>query len=101
MDEQPRAAVLIVDDETAQLDALCATLADEGYASAAFSAPEPALAALRDRRFDLLIAGLTLPQMDGIALLRAAQEIDRDLVGIIVTDRRAERDAIAALEHGA
>lgn len=101
MNAQPKAALIIVDEEPAQANALCAMLAEEGYATAGFDSPIQALAALRDRRFDLLIAGLTMSQMDGTALLRAAQEIDGDLIGILVTDRAAEHAAIAAMKHGA
>src|SRR5207302_3261900 len=91
MNPTPLARLLIVDDESAQVLALCHTLAAAGYAtSGAGSGPE-ALCALRtaaaDRAaaFDVLVTDLMMPGMDGIALLRAAQEIDPDLVGLLMT----------------
>ena len=68
-----RARLLIVDDEPAQLRALCDTLKLEGYAIQGFSSAQQALAALRSGEFELLITDLMLPEMDGIALCNAAQ----------------------------
>jgi len=70
MNSSPIARLLIVDDETALMTALCNTLETEGYATTGFTSAREALAKLRERQFDLLLTDLMMPEMDGIALLR-------------------------------
>src|SRR5580692_7640801 len=81
----PTSKLLIVDDEPAQMNVLCDALEPAGYTTACFASAEAALAALREQAFDLVLTDLNMPGMDGIAFLRAAREIDPDLVGIIMT----------------
>src|SRR6185503_5871253 len=51
--------------------------------------------------FELLLADLMMPQLDGIALLRAALGIDKDLVGIIMTGQGTVDTAVEAMKVGA
>src|SRR5689334_4321394 len=76
------ARLLIVDDEVPQMKALCDTLRDRGYETTGFASAVDAVAAMRDKRFDLLLSDLTMPGMDGISLLQTANKIDPDLVAI-------------------
>lgn len=101
MDTSPPARVLIVDDEAAQVTALCRTLRSEGYSTTGFTLASEALAALRHGTFDILITDLTMPEMDGIALLRAAGEVDPDLVGIVMTGHGTIGTAVEAMKSGA
>jgi signal transduction histidine kinase len=96
-----RARLLIVDDEEALMTALCKTLEAEGYAVTGFSSARLALEQLRQSQFDLLLTDLMMPEMDGIALLRAAQEIDRDLAGVVMTGHGTVDTAVQALHGGA
>src|SRR5216683_2638210 len=98
MSTTPIAKLLIVDDEAALMTALCKTLEQQGYAAAGFTSAKEALAALRDQQFDLVLTDLMMPEMDGIVLLRAAQEIDRDLVGIVMTGHGAIDTAVGAMK---
>ena len=107
MNPAPLARLLIVDDESAQVIALCRTLALEGYATAGAGSGPEALCALRaaaaDRAgaFDVLITDLMMTDMNGIALLRAAQDIDPDLVGLVMTGDGTIDTAIEAMKSGA
>ena len=65
-----RPRILVVDDEAAQMRALCDTLRDQGYDTTGFTDARSALNALGSTRFDLLLADLMMPAMDGITLLR-------------------------------
>lgn len=95
------ARLLIVDDEAAQMKALCDTLEDEGHVTTGFTSARQALAAMRAQEFDLLITDLMMPEMDGIELLRAAQAIDAHVVGIVMTGHAAIDTAVAAMKAGA
>lgn len=99
--DDPLPRVLIVDDEPAQMKALCDTLRDHGYDTMGFSQGEAALEALRTQPFDLLLTDLMMPGMDGISLLRHAVSIDPNLVGIVMTGHGAIDTAVEAMKTGA
>ena len=93
--------LLIVDDERAQMEALCNTLGAEGYTTTGYSSAKQALAALSAGRFDLLLSDLMMPDMDGIALLNASRQIDANLIGIIMTGHGTIDTAVKAMQCGA
>lgn len=93
--------LLVVDDEAAQVEALCRTLEDEGYSVMGFTGTGPALAALRGGSFDIVLTDLTMPGMDGIAFLNAAREIDPGLAGIVMTGHGTIATAVDAMKAGA
>jgi len=93
--------ILVVDDEAAQMQALCDTLPAQGYDTVGFTDGASALTELQSNRCDLLLADLMMPGLDGIALLRAAQQIDPDLVGIIMTGAGTISSAVDAMKAGA
>ena len=96
-----RPRLLVVDDESRQMEALCRTLTPEGYDVTGFSVPEEALTALREQPFDVLLTDLMMPGMDGLALLRAALQIDPDLVSIMMTGQGSVTSAVDAMKIGA
>jgi signal transduction histidine kinase len=93
--------LLIVDDEPAQMRALSTTLENEGYFVAGFTSGKQALEQLRQQSFDLLLTDLTMPEMDGITLLRSAQTIDPNVVGLVMTGHGSIESAVAAMKAGA
>jgi signal transduction histidine kinase len=95
------ARLLIVDDELAQLTALCDILGQEGYVTRGFSGGREAIAALREEPYDALLTDLMMPQIDGITLLRACHDIDRDLACIVMTGHGTVSTAVEALKAGA
>jgi signal transduction histidine kinase len=101
MNNMTGARLLIVDDEAALMTALCKTLELEGYFATGFTSARRALEELAKHEFDILLTDLMMPEMDGIALLRAAQEIDRDLAGIVMTGHGTIDTAVKALQSGA
>ncbi len=95
------ARLLIVDDEIAQLRALCDTLGHEGYATQGFDSPQAALAGLQPGEHDLLLTDLQMPGMDGIALISAVHDIDPDIGAIVMTGNGAIDTAVRAMRNGA
>ena len=95
------ARVLIVDDEIAQVEALCNTLSEQGYEVQGCHRAEDGLAALRRGSFDLLLSDLMMPGMSGIELMRQAQAIDASLVTVIMTGAGSIDSAVEAMRSGA
>jgi signal transduction histidine kinase len=101
MKDSGAARLLIVDDEAAQRHALSETLQVQGFEAIGCASGEAALAELRQRPVDLLLTDLMMPGTDGIALLRAAREIDPTLVVIIMTGEGTIATAVEAMRSGA
>jgi signal transduction histidine kinase/DNA-binding response OmpR family regulator len=93
--------VLIVDDEVELMTALCESLTHQGYQALGRTSAHEALALLQAQDIDLLVCDLMMPEMDGIALLRAALEIDPHLIGIIMTGQGTLQTAVDAMKAGA
>jgi two-component system, sensor histidine kinase and response regulator len=93
--------LLIVDDETAQMRALCDTLALEGYTTRGFNVAKEALAAVRPGDFDLLLTDLMMPEMDGIALSSAVRQLDPTIAVVLMTGHGTIDTAVRALKDGA
>lgn len=100
-DRSLAARLLIVDDETLHMKALCETLRAHGYETTGVNTGERALVALREEKFDLLLTDLMMPGMDGIELLKAALATDANLVGIIMTGQGTITTAVEAMKVGA
>jgi signal transduction histidine kinase len=94
-------SLLIVDDEAALVAALTNSLRPYAYEVLGVSSVAEALAALRSRRFDLLLVDLKMPEMSGITLLREAQLIDPQLAGIVMTGHGTIATAVEAMQVGA
>src|ERR1700744_795988 len=98
-DTVPR--LLIVDDEAAQLRALCDTLSLEGYATEGFSSGRDALSSLSAGKFNLVLTDLMMPEMDGITLINAAKKVDPWLGAIVMTGHGTIDTAVRAMQEGA
>ena len=78
------ARLLIVDDEESYRQVLSVVFKNEGYAVETASDGRAALAHLKDNPCDLIISDVRMPDMDGIALLKAVRELPVD-VGMVLT----------------
>lgn len=96
-----RARLLIVDDEVAVMTTLQEMLSESGYEAVGLTSGSAALQAVQEQQFDVLLADLMMPDMDGIDLLRAGQAIDPYLVGIIMTGHGTLETAVEAMQAGA
>jgi two-component system sensor histidine kinase/response regulator len=95
------ARLLIVDDEKAQMRALCDTLQLEGYSTTGFHSAREALSTLQAGAFDLLLTDLMMPELDGIALIGAARKIDPALGALVMTGHGTIDTAVQAMQSGA
>ena len=95
-----RSRVLVVDDEASIRDLLAKTLALAEYDVDTASDAATALSRVRTSAYDLLIADLRMPGMDGLALIRQVKGIRADLPVIIITGYSSETSAIEAVNLG-
>ena len=79
--------ILVVDDHAATREPLAKLLRYEGYDTAAAANGAEALAAVRERKPDLVVLDLLMPKMDGLTFLdEASRELGgADLPVIVVT----------------
>ncbi|MGZ6210111.1 MAG: HD domain-containing phosphohydrolase [Syntrophales bacterium] len=93
--------LLIVDDEAKLMAVLRELLTKHGYDAVGFTSGKEALEDLKTQKFDLLLTDLMMPEMDGIALLRASLEIDPNLMAIMMTAQGTIETAVEAMKIGA
>ncbi len=96
-----RHSVLLVDDERFARTVYCDYLRATGYEVAAAEDAASALAALRGRRFDVLITDVILPGSDGLELLAAAKQLDPDIEALVITALDRVDPAVRAMKSGA
>jgi len=96
--ERPR--ILVVDDEASIRDLLSKTLALAEYDVDVAPDGRSALDRLRLYPYDLLIADLKMPGMDGLTVIREAKRYKSDLPVIIITGYSTESSAIEAVNLG-
>ncbi|MEK7863022.1 MAG: PAS domain S-box protein, partial [Chloroflexota bacterium] len=90
-----------MDDEVELMEALCEMLRDKGYEVDGFASETKALAALHGADYDILLADLMMPELNGVELLKAGLQIDSHLVGIIMTGQGTVQTAVEAMKAGA
>jgi len=95
------AAVLLVDDERFARTVYSDYLLQAGYEVQVADTADAALAALRRRRFDLLITDIILPGADGLELLGEAKRLDPNIEAIVITALDRVDPAVRAMKSGA
>ncbi len=93
--------ILLADDDAALRRVIQFKLKRKGYQVHAVEDGESALAALREKRFDLLLSDMRMPGMDGIELLERAKQVQPDIEVIIVTAYATITQAVQAVKLGA
>src|SRR5471032_594567 len=95
-----RPRVLVVDDEASIRDLLAKTLALAEYDVDVAPDGRSVLERMRLYPYDLLIADLKMPGMDGLTVIREAKRYKADLPVIIITGFSTESSAIEAVNLG-
>src|SRR2546426_5897865 len=93
--------VLVVDDEPGLRQSLGLLLADAGYDVAAEGNGAKALARALAEPFDLVLCDVRMPDMDGLAFLRAYVSGGGSALLIMMSAFGGEEGALAAMKEGA
>jgi CheY-like chemotaxis protein len=93
--------VLVVDDDPISLHLVRDLLEDAGFRVRITTSPAGALRTIEEEPPDLLLADLRMPEMNGLDLLRAAQQLVPALCGIIITAFATEDTTREVFQAGA
>jgi len=101
MDTAPRPRLLVVDDDAAAVESLREIFDREGFGVRTASSGEEGLDVLRGEDFDVVLADLRMPGMDGMDLLRAVKALRPDTEVVIMTAFGTIERAVEAMREGA
>ena len=93
--------VLVVDDEVDLLTAYARALTAARFSVDKASNGKQAIELLAVKRFDAIVSDISMPELDGIGLLRAVRGQDLDVPVVLVTGGASLETALAAVEYGA
>jgi cyclic di-GMP phosphodiesterase len=98
----PVERILVVDDEAAIRNVVCAMLQNASYECTQARSAAEALAILdKDHHFQLVLSDLIMPEMDGVALLERIKQRHKELPVVLVTAVHDISVALAAIRNGA
>lgn len=101
-DEPPRGErVLVVEDDPATRMGLTELVRNWGFVAESAVDGEDGLGKVTTFRPGIVVTDLVMPRMDGLQLLRALQEQDRDVSVVILTAQGTVESAVAAIKDGA
>src|SRR6202030_4576845 len=96
-----KGSILVVDDESEIREGLELLLTSEGYGVTSAGTGESGLAKLEERPFDLLLLDVSLPDRNGLDLLKEVRRRDPGLSVVLITAYGSIDMARAAFKSGA
>ena len=93
--------VLVIEDDAAIADAMCAALTNAGHAVDHLANGRQADLALREHPYDLIVLDLGLPDIDGVELLRRLRSRSDAVPVLVATAREDLEERVRALDLGA
>jgi two-component system response regulator PilR (NtrC family) len=98
---RPRPRILVVDDEASMRDMLRIVLRRDGYDVRVAPDGRVALDILKREPFDLLLSDIRMPDLSGVEVLRAAKELNCDIIAFMMTAYASTSTAVEAMRLGA
>ena len=93
--------ILVVDDEPSMREMLRIVLRRDGYEVMIAENGRDAIEQLHRSQFDLLLSDIKMPDVTGVEVLRAAKDINRDIVAFMMTAHASTNTAVEAMRLGA
>jgi len=95
------ASIVVVDEAQSHRRALAALLSRAGYTVLTAASGDEALAHLAHHAVDVLLCAVSLPTMDGLAVLRQVHAHDAGIAVVMMSDHGDSTTAVAAMKAGA
>ncbi|KOH44458.1 sigma-54-dependent transcriptional regulator [Sunxiuqinia dokdonensis] len=94
-------SILVVDDERSVRDSLFNWFIEDGYHVDCAEDAKKALSILEAESFDIVLADIKMPGMDGLEMLKRIKTIQKDAIVIMMTAFATVETAVQALKDGA
>jgi DNA-binding NtrC family response regulator len=94
-------SILVIEDKDSMREMLSKTLEGEGYEVETVRDGEGGLERAKEKKYDVVLADLKLPRMDGIEVLSSLKELDHDVAVILMTAYGTIEKAVEAMREGA
>jgi len=95
------AKILVIDDEESMRNFMEIMLSKEGYSVETAGSGKKGLGRIKETEYDLVIADLNMPEMDGIEVLKEVKQYKKDQDLIVMTAYASVDTAIEAMKQGA
>ena len=97
----PTARILVVDDERSMRELLAIVLKRDGHEVLVAENGRRAIELLEKETVELLISDVKMPDVSGVQVLAAAQRVNPEIIGIMITAYASTDTAVEALRLGA
>lgn len=99
--DQPKATILLAEDETSLAHIVRESLEERGYKVIVCANGEIAIQKFEATRPNLVVLDIMMPKMDGYAVAKKIRSIDEYTPIIFLTAKTQVKDVVAGFEHGA
>ena len=101
VNSKPPKEIILVDDDKYSLETLSKLLTEDGYKVVGCLNGKEALEKMKNKKYDIIITDLRMPEMGGIELLKNIKKINPEISAIIITAFGEVDTYLEAINSGA